>query len=473
MSISSAMSNALSGLGAASRQAQVVSGNIANALTPGYGRQEVQLSSSSRGGVGVDGVARRIDATILLDRRASDADLGGAGLRAAALDRMAGLMDPGGGAGSLSGRVALLQGALGQAIATPDAPAALTGVVQAARDLASMINTSSKGLADERLAADRGIAADVEALRVGLNRVDALNTAILRAGPDGNALRDQRQAIIDGIAAIVPLQEVSRGNGAVALMTAGDQMLLDSEPARLEFAPSTAIAPGAVLGAPLSGLSVNGRALDMTDPSGRMAGGTLAARFALRDAVIPQAQAQLDGFARDLMDRLADPALDPTRAPGDPGIFTDRGTSFDGQQHGLAGRIALNVALDPSQGGAAWKLRDGLGAAVPGQVGDARTIAALADALSARIGTPDDPTARDIGGRADVVLSTRAGLAATAAEAVAFSQARYDTLRVAELGGGVDTDAELQTLLLVEKAYAANARVIQAADTMLQRLLEI
>ncbi len=58
MSISSALTNALTGLTAA-RRADVVSANVANALTPGYGRREVQISAMSLGGNGAGVGGRR------------------------------------------------------------------------------------------------------------------------------------------------------------------------------------------------------------------------------------------------------------------------------------------------------------------------------------------------------------------------------------------------------------------------------
>ena len=48
---------------------------------------------------------------------------------------------------------------------------------------------------------------------------------------------------------------------------------------------------------------------------------------------------------------------------------------------------------------------------------------------------------------------------------------RADSLKALELQGGVDTDHEMQQLLLIEQAYAANARVISTADDMIQTLL--
>ena len=38
---------------------------------------------------------------------------------------------------------------------------------------------------------------------------------------------------------------------------------------------------------------------------------------------------------------------------------------------------------------------------------------------------------------------------------------------------GVDSDFELQRLMLIEQAYAANARMIQTVDEMMQQLLRL
>ena len=52
-----------------------------------------------------------------------------------------------------------------------------------------------------------------------------------------------------------------------------------------------------------------------------------------------------------------------------------------------------------------------------------------------------------------------------------FSSTQMVEFQQLELEQGVDSDAELQKLLLIEQAYAANARVIRAADEMMQQLL--
>ena len=54
-----------------------------------------------------------------------------------------------------------------------------------------------------------------------------------------------------------------------------------------------------------------------------------------------------------------------------------------------------------------------------------------------------------------------------------FSLAQRDILKNIELQNGVDSDHEMQKLLLLEQAYAANAKVVSSADEMLQQLLRL
>jgi len=51
--------------------------------------------------------------------------------------------------------------------------------------------------------------------------------------------------------------------------------------------------------------------------------------------------------------------------------------------------------------------------------------------------------------------------------------ARQAALSLLLMENGVDTDAEMQTLLSVEQAYAANARVLKTLDDLLQLLMGI
>jgi flagellar hook-associated protein 1 FlgK len=481
MSIAAAFNTALSGLNVANRTAQVVSNNIANALTPGYARRQLDVSSAMLGGHGqgarVHGVSRAIDPALLAERRLADAALGQQAQHAQVLSSVAGIFG-GTEAGGLSDRFAQFEHALIEAAARPDSETRLQSVATTARELAGALNAAGAAVQDDRAAADRAIGRDVALLNTGLERVRELNLRIAAASDSGDAqatLKDMRQVELDALAEIVPLRLFDRPDGQVAIASGG-HVLLDGSAAEIGFTAANAVDAGATLGGLLSGLTVNGQPV-AAPPGGGFEGGRLAANFRARDVDLPAAQAQLDAIARDLVVRLSGSDADPTLAAGAPGLFTDAGAAFSAaDETGLAQRLALNALADPAAGGGTWRLRDGLGAAGPGPVGDPAAFNRLIDVLAeARA-----PASGDFGAGSYSMAglfgeaSARAGSALADAEyELAFATARSDALVQEEMAQGVDTDAELQILLLVEQSYAANARVIQVADDMLRRLMEV
>lgn len=483
MSVTSALASALTGLTATQRQAEIVSSNVANATTPGYARREVQLGARVLGGTGqgvqVQGVTRQVDIFLQADRRVAQADSGNRDVRAGFLRRMEQIFGQPEDPASLSARVAALDTALLQAASRPESEARLTTAVDAARLLSSSLNRASDAIQEERLRTDTAIATAVRDLNSALAQVQELNTQIRSfsgAGRDVSALMDQRQQVIDGISQLVPLREVKRDFDQVALMTTGGAVLLDGQPARIEFAPVHTIVPEMTQASGgLSGLTINGRPMATAGETSLILGGELAGMFAVRDELAVAGQARLDSLARDLAERFADPALDPSLAPGDPGLFTDNGNVFlAADEVGLSARLSLNARLDPAQGGAVFRLRDGLGAATPGPSGNAALLVALSDRLAqARpLGSSAFPAAdRSLAGLTAALLSSVASERLNGETEEAFSAARFAALDELEKAGGVDTDQELQTLLVIEKSYAANAKVIQTVDEMISTLL--
>lgn len=484
MSITGALNAALSGLTATARRAEAVSSNVANAATPGYGRREVQLSSGLSGallpGVTVQGVSRKEDLILLGQRRDAQAGLGHA---ETAADFLAGVEDAiglPGAPGSLSDRMTLFETALISAASRPDSESRLIGVLNAARGAADHLNLLSDHVQDARLEADRQIEDAVGPLNTALDRVVDLNARIIQfngSTRDTASLIDQRQRVIDGIADLVPIKQMARPNGAVALYSENGGALVDSKAAVFGFDSVPALTVHMTqAGGGLSGLTLNGRPVDTGAASGPIAGGRLAGLFEIRDVTAPGVQTRLDAVARDLIERFQDPAIDPTLGAGDPGLFTDAGTALDlTEELGLAGRIALNDAVDPGSGGAVWRMRSGLNAAAPGDVGDATMLNALGTALDAQRlpASGGFSASRSAIGLAGDLLSVVSVAAFDADARVSFASAQNETLLTAEYQDGVDTDAEMQELLLVEQAYAANARVMSTIDTLIQRLLEI
>ena len=372
--------------------------------------------------------------------------------------------------------------ALVDAASRPESPAALTEIVNEGQRLATKMNTVSAQIAEARQNADMQINLTVTRLNAALEQVAEINKEIVQMTGQGRetaSLQDQRQQVIDQIAQEIPLTEVDRGRGQIALYTAGGLALLDgSNVAEFGFSPRAMITPDLSVGAgTLSQLTVNGRDVNALADRSFVGGGRLAALFELRDEIAPAAQGQIDAVARDFIERFQAVTSDPTLATGDAGLFTDNGGNFDPSlELGLAGRITFSTLVDPGQGGDLSLLRDGLGATAQGAVGDATQLQRLANALSEGRTTVSGgftAASRSAGMLASDLLSMTSVELADQETRESFAASLNQTLRSEELKNGVDTDTEMQQLLVIEQAYAANARIIETISEMLDTLTRL
>lgn len=481
MSISNSLSNAISGMSAASRMAEVVSSNVSNSLTEGYGRRSLNLSSSVVGGNGagveIGSVNRHVDRGILADRRLADASLSGFESLVSTMGRVEDAVGRVGEGGSISSRIVDVESALIDAAADPSSAIRLSSLGDRLNDLAGGLNAASKDIQNLRVEADASIASQVGILNTSLAQVEQLNKDITSArlsGIDPSGLMDQRQMVVDKIAEIVPIRELDRNNGQIALTTPSGETLLDGGAKVFGFVANPVITPDMTLASGgLTGITLDGVQV-AADGVGKLSGGTLGAAFQARDVELVSAQAGLDSIAADLITRFQDPAIDPSLSVGQAGLLTDNGAAYDPVNHtGLASRIALNAAVDPAQGGTLTNLRDGISAITPGASGNATLLQALSGALSSSRASGSDTTLQNAAGRASN-FETQTGVQRLNFEAeLSFSNARWSSLKEAEAAGGVDTDYEMQMLLRVEQAYAANARVVQTIESLMQRLMEI
>lgn len=495
MTISSALSNALSGLRANGRMAEVTANNLANALTPGYARQSVTLDASVTGGQGtgvaVAGVERAIDPDLTAARRIADGDLAEASGRLdglARLERALGTVeDP----SSLANRVTAFEDALRTLAETPESGPRQTAAAEAARDLADKMNMVSTESARVRQAADAEIARRVEEVNKALDTIARLNRQIQifeSAGRDTAAMIDERERLIDRVAQNVPIRVSQRPDNTVEVRTAQGLPLADTTPRKLVFSQTGS--DGLALTPPPVGAPPGTPGRDIT-PGGsgpqRIQGGALAGLFELRDRIVPEFEAGLDALAADLITRTENSAADPTVAFGDYGLFTDDSGVFDPAAPGaiptgLARDLRVSPMVDPAVGGEPWRLRDGLNAPAEGAaVADPALIRAMLDRVSAPQPLPPTVPAQ-LGLTGSLSLSGRtaqiAELSATARVRTEAQVSALGTTRetlATEEGGllGVDQDTEMQRLVQIEQAYAANAQVIQTAARMLDELTRI
>lgn len=482
MSISSAINTARSGLQVSSLRAEIVATNVANATTPGYVRRSVTLSETflagGTAGVRIDGIGRAYDNAIKTQRRELTSDLSQANVLASTWKSLSTrLGDTTTGTG-LFNSFSKFQTALSQAVTTPESTSVAVSVLDAARGIISELNNLSSMVRDQRAEADREIADGVNVVNAALKQIESLNKQLAgadRTSGQAAALLDERQRVLDTIAEYLPIQTVDRDSGTIDVLTKEGVYLVAGQAREIEFSPANAFGPNQTLaGGQLSGLTVAGVSLTPGTASfAAISGGLFGALFTLRDQDLPAFSAQLDAIAGDLVARLSNDSIDPTKAPGDPGIFVDPDSAAGA---GLAGRISINAAIDPAQGGATWRLRDGLGAVAPGAPGNTSILQGLFNAFTAvqsvsTGGFSGSFSATDLVAH----LSSLTGQTRIHHESVLTSIRTQHAIMVeAEQNQtGVDIDTQMQELLLVEQAYAANARVIEVASQMIKILMEL
>lgn len=483
--LSHATASALSGLTTSSARANIASLNIANATSPGYTRQSLTTSTTYDGLIRIEGALRATAPNLTADRRQADSEAGYASVLAGALDRLTTAMGDPDQEASLFNDYARLEESIRELADTPESVPLQNGVVSAGKTLINSFERVQKQITDVRNDAEKEIAVQVDRVNTALHTIHDLNEKIVTieiSGENANSLREERDRQLDAIASIVPIRIYERDNGHTAITTDAGISLLEGTVRELEFTPITLVGSdtdyrGGV-GA-LSGVSVNG--VDIT-PQGTsnqtLTTGSLAALFEVRDGEGFAAQEQLDSLALDLVERFADPAVEPGLAAGQAGLFGDNGDTYDPLNvSGLASRLTINTAVDPNAGGDLWRIRDGITAAAEGPVGEDDHVR---DLLSALTDLRAVPAATGLTGSKSAsqlvadISSFRATKSETALLDTSIKNNKQIVLADAELGEtGVDMDQELQSLQRIENAYGANARVLQTVNAMLRRILEI
>jgi flagellar hook-associated protein 1 FlgK len=491
------------GLLAQQRAIQVTSNNIANVNTPGYTRQRPVFQSISPsflpegfpmgGGVDVSRVERIVDETLDAQLQQERSAHGFDEARESGLARIEGLFEEldGGGIGEALTR---FFAAFSDLEDRPADPTVRQGVIQAAGTLVNLIQDADRRLAQMQLDANQQIEQGVREINEIAQDIAELNQAIFAKEGEGNgaiasALRDERGQLLEKLAEKIDFQSFERDDGQIAVFVGGGFLLVDDDhAATLEVRPGAAGNPSFFdiyqnLDGPVNGPITS-----------RISSGSLGAAIDLRDGAIPSYRADLDALAFTLASRVN--SLHHPAAPGGAyGLVDDVQRRFfiDGAAaavpegadfaavSGAASRLAIHSdLLADARHIAAGRtsLGAGLGAA-PGDNENAALLAELAVASGAFYqvgdapGTPGGPSAT-LGGFFESVAGRLGAEIQTTQRSL-----RHEELVVAQLEerrgalSGVSIDEEVANLIRFERAYQASARIIQTADELLERLLDL
>lgn len=456
--LSGILSVARSGLLASQRAVGVASNNIANANTPGYSRERidlvtgdpVQLANILVGtGVRVADIERLRDGLLDIAYRDASSAAGGHGERLFTLEGVeAALAEPGDtGLGAALDR---FWSAWSDLSNDPTSTAARLSVRVAGQEVAASFGRIANSIDTARaLAADRlnGTVGDLNTLTA---RIADLNTQIVAAeagGGTAGALRDQLDLAVDQVAQITGIQVVPRPDGTTAVHMNGSA-LVDGGVAR-----------------PLS-VTSTGATLALALPSG--AAVTPTADGAL-GVLLNSINVELPGLTTDL-DALASTVVSAVNTLHQTGTNPNGNTGVDFfDPAGVTGRtIAVSAAIVADVNEIAAGTPDGSGAYQAGENDVALAMAAIRDQAQPALGGISITAGytnyvSDIGSRVSTARSSQ-----QVQESLQFQA----DVRRSEVSG-VSIDEEMVDLIRFQAAYAASARMVTVADDMMSTLLSM
>ncbi len=484
MSLSSVIQIAQNSLSNMTTRTGVLARNVNEAGNSDYARRELRTISLSPGATSTS--IRRITDLRLESALAGAVSVNsGQQVHARLIETLSGLLAGSDGELTVSAQMTALQSSLQTCSSNPENALLAGAVLSNARDMVAGLNDATRTIQDFRLSVDNDIAQAVDELNSMLSEFKSLNDTIrlgTQSGTDVNDALDRRTAVLSQISQIVPVSSFIRSNNDMVLVTASGAMLFETAPRTVSFTAQTAMAPGS------NGNAVYVDVIKLALPNSNTASasGSLDALLRLRDTVAPTLQKQMDELARSLISVFAETDVAGGALAPLQGLFArSGGPAFPTAglvSNGLAGDIIINPAYDPQSGGNIFRLRDG-GANGPAYLANPNGSASYSERLiNLSIGfdtaQPYDVSA---GLAAQASLSAfssqssgwLAGLKSQSAQSAIKSEAKHamlsDSLSNTK---GVNIDTEMARLGEFEQAYQASARLLNAADQMLQDLLD-
>ena len=344
--LTTALYAAQSSLAINSRDLDIISRNIANTDTPGYTRKVLSRGNLVFGtqgaGVTSTGINRFVPVELQRQFRFQTSITSSLDQQIDILSRIevaAGNPSDANSIGALMGEV---EDAFRQAALEPDDSLLQLQVIQKATRFAQELNQSSAQIQEQRRQAELSIEETVQTVNELITDIHTLSDQIVHtrnANEDSSELEDQRDALVDELAGEIDISYYQQTDGRIIISLADGKTLLEQQPFLLEFerrnvTPQSFYNPNIPVPAPGSG-GLSGVILDVPDGgpdldvTSSFGAGKLGALIQARDETLPQAQAQLDELAANLMVRFG-AIRNPTAGPsasiyelfGDPGDLT-------------------------------------------------------------------------------------------------------------------------------------------------------
>ncbi|MDF1505630.1 flagellar hook-associated protein FlgK [Roseisolibacter sp. H3M3-2] len=499
MSLTSIFSVARTALNYQQAVIQTAGHNIANAETEGFSRQRVDAQAATPQrfpygsigtGVAIDDIRRARD--VLLDQsyRREASGEGAATLRHELLGSVEQVLGEPSDDG-LSAAMDAFWSSWSELANQPTSQAARSVVQQRARNVATQLNTMDARLTELRAQTATRLDNALTELNGLAQSVAELNGRIVSAevgGQSANDLRDQRDLAIDRMSKLGETRVLPQRDGSVTVLLGNNTIVDGVHAQRVQLAadggPTLRLALASAPAEPI--LSVGGAVQTLLDfQNGELAETQErmdAMANTLARAVNAVHQRGNDGTALAPYDAFFVDKASGTFQEGDPfavppvaGVVTARNIALAAPLERDASRIAATSSRLTSPAGndvalAMAGLRSATAASLGGVV-----LETIDFTVVDRSVVPAGRKTTPPGSMADFFRTTASALAAQVKDAEGGAAVRRTLLEQADARrnsvSGVNVDEELTTLMRAQQAYAAAAKVITAADEMMQTLI--
>jgi flagellar hook-associated protein 1 FlgK len=453
MSLGSLLSIARSALIAQQRAMEVTGHNVANANTPGYSRQTLQMQAAtplelplySLGrGVEANQITRSRDTFYDEAYRSDNGMLGRSNTMSSYLSQIEGTLNEPSSSG-LSAALDHLFSSLSDLSGDPASHSNREMVVSATNRVTSQLHGMANALAKMKQDAVQDLQLQVNNVNSLASQIAEVNGEITQSsGPGGPSadLLDKRDGLIDQLSQYMAVQVTKNADGSVGV-AAGDVMLVSGSQT-----VSLAVVPvGSGSGIAAAG---GGPALDPQQ-------GSIKALTDLTQNKIPTVLAGLDQIASALVTEFNNVHRGGFTLSGATGV------DFFDPTRTTASTIDLSVLVKASSDNIAAS-----GNGVPGNGTVASTLAGFATNGAASLG---GNTFRST----FVSLASGVGLDVQNAQADVDARQtlvdRDDQVRTSV--SGVNVDEEMVSLISQQQAYQAAAHLVSVANDMSQALLDL
>ena len=445
MSLTATLTTALGGLNASEGGIQITSNNIANASTPGYTDEVVDLQTASPiqdgatqlgGGVSLDGYASLRSELLQMQLQQQTTYQGTANAQSNAMQQIEPLFTTS--TTDIGTEMSSLFSSLSSLATDPTNTSSRQAVLTAAQGLATAFNNVSSSVTSQQSGLNTNVSQDVTQINQLTQQIAALNPQIVAQqqttpAENGGTLQDQQNELISQLSALTNVETTQTSNGVTLSTANGTPLVVASQSYALG---TTTASDGST-----QVLDQNGDNITST-----LQGGDLGGSIQMRDQTIPGLLSQLDTLAHQV-----GTAFNSAQASGYDQNGAEGTALFNlpSSVSGAAGTISLALT-DPSL----------VAASSDGNSGSSGNLANFASIQATALPSGSTPTNTYANLVYQVGNLSAMATAQTSATAASLLQINDQI----SSQSGVSVDQETTNLMHYQQSYQAAAQVINVVN---------